>query len=892
MAFQLLTTKLHRPQARPGLVSRPHLIDRLNAGLAAGCKLTLLAAPAGSGKTTLVTQWLQQLDAPSAWLALDKGDNQPDRFLGYLSAALRQVGVKTAEIEPELPPAGPPLVELLLTTLINDIAATPFNFILVLDDFHAVEAGPIPQLLDFLIEHLPAHMCLVLTSRVAPALNLSRLRVQGQLTELGAADLNFSQAEVALLFNGLLGFDLNPEQLTLLENRTEGWVAGLRLAALSMQDQPDIPEFIRSFAGDDRYLLDYLTEEVLQRQPETSQRFLRRTSLLPRLCGPLCDAVLADTAQAGQEILEALERQNLFIIPLDNKRGWYRYHPIFADFLYHRLKQTEPDQIPRLHSRAARWFEEQGLFEEAIDHLLAAHEFQRAATLIEVHFDAMLRRNETARLTAWLRQLPPSLYRTRPVLPLARAWLTLIQAQFDEVESWVQQVEATMPAADTNSHSLSRQAILGHIQAIRATVAMNLGHGPERVIPLARQALENLPPDNPLLRGITMLNLGDAYTDRYAFDAARQAFSEAVHLSQEASYLGVALAALGSQGALCERQGELGQAAKIYRQALALGAGDGQNHTPIPATGKAYIFLARVLYEWNDLETALQHALTGLDCCQRWGHVGHVFDGYLQLIQIHTARQALAEAQTALAGAKLLLSQAAAASQRATQPIPNHKLVQMTNWLTALELNLALQQDQPEPVQAWVQTHPPDRPEFQLIWPRLWLVQGQFAQAAQRLTGLRSAAETNRQTGRLLKILILEAAALHGQGEIVPARLALAQALRLAEPGGYIRSFVDESPSILARLGQMLPALPASAYTASLLAALKTGEAHLLPEPLSERELEVLRLVALNLSNQEIAEQLVVSLNTVKTHLKRLYLKLDAHNRFEAIEQGRRLGLL
>jgi LuxR family maltose regulon positive regulatory protein len=370
-------------------------------------------------------------------------------------------------------------------------------------------------------------------------------------------------------------------------------------------------------------------------------------------------------------------------------------------------------------------------------------------------------------------------------------------------------------------------------------------------------------------------------------------------LSREAGFLSLALVALGSQGVLCERQGELGQAAEIYHQALALGAaGEAQSGSPIPATGKAHVFLARVLYEWDQLEAALEQALAGLDCCQRWGHLGHLFDGYLQLIQIHHARQAPVEAQTALAAAKLLLSQATAPSR---QTIPNHKLVQMTSQLSALELSLALRQGQVEPVKQWAQARPPDRPEFQLIWPRLWLSEGRFAQAARRLSLLRTEAETNRQSSRLLKILILEAAALQGQGETVPARLALAQALRLGEAGGYLRSFVDEGPPILDLLGQVLRAVPDSAYTARLLAALQTSRSGQTPtsalsgpllEPLSERELETLRLVALNLSNQEIAAQLVVSLNTVKTHLKRLYAKLNARNRLEAIERGRELGLL
>jgi len=903
VTIQLLTTKLHRPPVRPDLAARPRLIGRLDAGLDAGGKLSLLAAPAGSGKTTLVSQWLQQRQLPSAWLSLDERDNEPDRFLNYVAAALRQIGVKVGQIDLSLPLAGWPPFELLLTALINDIAAAPHNFILVLDDFHTIDAGLIHQLLDFLIEHQPAQMHLVLTTRADPALNLSRLRVRGQITEIGAADLKFSQAEVSYFFNELLGFDLRPDQLALLESRTEGWIAGLQLAALSMRGQPDLHDFIASFSGDDRYLLAYLTEEVLSRQPETNQTFLRRTSLLPRLCGPLCDSLLPELlqGQTGQQMLEALERQHLFIIPLDNKRGWYRYHQVFADFLYHQLNQTEPDRIPLLHRRAALWFEQHGLVEEAIDHTLAAQDFEHAAVLIEGHFEPMLRRNETSRLISWLRQLPQTLHRTRPLLPLAWAWLNVVQAQFDQAEAWVQKTEAALldtpvdPDTAAQAPGLSRQALAGHIAAIRATVAINLGYGPDQVISLARQALHHLPPDNALLRAVTMLNLGDAYAARHDLEAARQAFIEAVLLGQEAGYPSLVPVALGSQGILSERQGELGQAAEIYRQALAA-AGAEQGDAPTPSAGKAYVFLARVLYEWNDLAAALQHAQTGLDCCQRWGHLGHLFDGYLQLIQIYHARQAPAEAHTALAAARLLLSQAATAANRAVQPVPNHKLVQMTDRLTALELALALKQGQREPVKQWAQSSQPDRPEFQLIWPRFWLAQGRFGQAAQRLSLLRQEAETNRQTNRLIKIVILETAALQGQGDTVAARAALAQTLPLAEAGGYLRSFVDESPPVLELLGQVLHAVPASAYTARLLAALKTGQlpsaAGLLPEPLSEREREVLRLIALNLSNQEIAAQLVVSPNTVKTHLKRLYAKLDVHNRFEAIEQGRRLGLL
>jgi LuxR family transcriptional regulator, maltose regulon positive regulatory protein len=446
MSTTILATKLYIAPPRPKIVLRSRLTERLNEGLASGRKLTLISASAGFGKTTLVSEWIADCGRPVAWLSLDDGDNDPTRFLTYLVAALQMLTVNIgAGVLAVLQSPQPPPIESILTALINEITSIPDNFIFVLDDYHIIDSKPIDNALAFLLEHLPVQMHLVITTREDPDLPLARLRARGQLTELRAVDLRFIPAEAAEFLNQMMGLNLSTEDIAALETRTEGWIAGLQLAALalqgshSMQDHPDTSRFIQSFTGSHRFVLDYLVEEVLQRQPEHIRSFLLQTSILDRLSGPLCDAVTVQAISSG--ILETLERGNLFIVPLDDQRQWYRYHHIFAEVLQARALEEHPCQIPLLHNRASVWYEQNNLPAEAIRHALAARDFERAAGLIEKTYPAMDASFQSAAWLGWVRKLPDEIVRARPVLSVDYAWALRDSGEFEASMPWLEEAE-------------------------------------------------------------------------------------------------------------------------------------------------------------------------------------------------------------------------------------------------------------------------------------------------------------------------------------------------------------------------------------------------------------------------------------------------------------------
>src|SRR5205809_3403675 len=413
MPTPILATKLYLPPLRPHVVSRPRLLERLNEGLHR--KLILISAPAGFGKTTLISEWVEGIERPTAWLSLDEGDNDPTRFLTCLVAALQTIAATIGEgVLGVLQSSQPPPSEAILTALLNEITTLPDNFVLVLDDYHVIDAKPVDMALTYLVEHLPLQMHLVIATREDPQLPLARLRARGHLTELRAADLRFTASEAAEFLNQIMGLSLSAADIAALEDHTEGWIAGLQLAALSMQGHQDVPGFIRAFAGDHRYIVDYLVEEVLQRQPESIRRFLLQTSILERLNGPLCDAVTGQ--QGGSAQLDAFERGNFFVVPLDDQRHWYRYHHLFAEVLCAHLMAERPDQVSTLHRRASEWYEQNGSAADAIRHALAAKDFERAAGLIELAVPAMLRSRQEAALLGWLKALPDELVHVRPVL--------------------------------------------------------------------------------------------------------------------------------------------------------------------------------------------------------------------------------------------------------------------------------------------------------------------------------------------------------------------------------------------------------------------------------------------------------------------------------------------
>ena len=511
MPTPLLATKLYIPPLRPNVVSRPRLLERLNEGLHR--KLTLISAPAGFGKTTLLSAWVEGIDRQVAWLSLDEGDSDPARFLTYLVAALQTIAPNIGEgVMRVLQSPQPPPIESILTALLNEITTIPDHFVLVLDDYHVLDAKPIDNALTFLLEHLPPQMHLVIATREDPQLPLARLRARDTLTELRVTDLRFTPSEAAGFLNQVMGLDLSAEDITALETRTEGWIAGLQLAAISMQGQKDTTSFITSFTGSHHFVLDYLVEEVLQQQPERVQNFLLRTSILDRLCGSLCDAVLLDPNASGQATLEYLERANLFIVPLDNERRWYRYHHLFADLLRQRLHQStdsstgdERDGVAELHRRASQWYEDNSLTIEAFHHAVAANDVERAERLVEGEGMPLQFRGPMISVLNWLESLPTTILDARPSLWVTYASaLTMTGQPISSVEEKLQAAEAALQEAEQDDKT---RDLVGHIAAIRAMLAIPANQV-ETMIAQSRRALEYLHPNNLPVRATAALDAG------------------------------------------------------------------------------------------------------------------------------------------------------------------------------------------------------------------------------------------------------------------------------------------------------------------------------------------------------------------------------------------------
>ena len=616
----LLTTKLYIPPTRPELVPRPRLVEKLNDGLHR--KLTLISAPAGFGKTTLVSEWVEQLRLDDskenqnkykiAWFSLDENDKDPARFLTYFISALNRTERVEATIGEGaltmLQSPQPPPTEAILTSLINEIAAIPDRIIIVLDDYHVLESSQVDDALTLLLEHLPPQLHLVIATREDPHLPLSRLRARGQLTELRAADLRFTTSEVAEFLSQVMGLDLSAENIAALEARTEGWIAGLQLAAISLQGHADTSRLIQSFTGSHRLVLDYLIEEVLNQQPQNIQNFLLQTAILNRLTGSLCDAITGQ--ENGQAILEMLDRSNLFIVPLDNERRWYRYHHLFADLLRQRLKQTQPEQLQILHRSASEWYEQNGFVDEAIEHALRAENFERAASLIEEHVDALWQRGEHSKLRRWLAGLPVELVFSKPHLCILQAWDLFTSGHQDAAERSLQAAEKVL---DTNTDlatetslmehkqlsEYDRMKILGRAAAIRAFLAFYRGDV-QGISQYSHQALEFLPEDDLAWRSTTTVALGDAYSLIGEMEAAYRVRLEALEASKAAGNIYMILISSMKLAVSMRQQGWLERVIEICQRQLLLANESGLSQTVV--VGWLLAIWGEVLAEVNDLD--------------------------------------------------------------------------------------------------------------------------------------------------------------------------------------------------------------------------------------------------------------------------------------------------
>jgi LuxR family maltose regulon positive regulatory protein len=886
MSTPILATKLYIPPPRPKVVPRPRLIERLNEGLHR--KLTLIAAPAGFGKTTLVSEWVAGCDRPVAWLSLDDGDNDLTRFLTYLVAALRTIAPNIGEgvmAVLQSPTPAPPPAESILTTLLNEITSIQDNFVLVLDDYHVIDAKRVDDAFTFLLEHLPPQMRLVIATREDPQLPLARLRARDQLTELRVTDLRFSPSEAAG-FLSAMGLNVSAEDVAALETRTEGWIAGLQLAAISMQGHRDTSSFVKSFTGSHHFVMDYLVEEVLQQQSESVQTFLLRTSILDRLCGPLCEAVLLDATSSGQETLEYLEHANLFIVPLDNERRWYRYHHLFADLLRHRLRQSaasstgvEGESVAELHIRASQWYEDNNLDIEAFHHAAAANDIERAERLIDGRGIPLHFRGAVTAIINWLGSLPTTVLDARPSLWVRYAALLLVIGQSTGVEEKLQAAETALQSAEMDDKTLY---LLGHIAAARATLALTR-YDAETMLVQSHRALEYLHPKHRTLRANAYWTLGFAYFLQGDRVAARQALTEAISLSQAAGSIFTTILATVGLGQVQEVENQLYPAAETYRRVLQL-AGD----QPLQVIGEAHLGLARVLYEWNDLDAAEQHGRQAL-------HLARQYDKVIDRFIIHEVFLArLKLAQGDVDGAAAILAEA---SQSARQPNFAHRLPEVA----AAQVLTLLRQGNLAAAAHLAQAH-----ALLLSQARVHLAQGDPSAALAVLEPLRWQMEGKGWEDERLKVMVLQAVALHAQGEKDEAVQLLGDALALAEPGGCIRIFLDEGIPMARLLAEASAHGIMPDYTGKLLSAFEdekqrsAGESPVrlsptsqpLIEPLSQRELEVLQLIAQGLSNREISERLFLALDTVKGHNRKIFDKLQVQRRTEAIARARELGLL
>jgi len=915
MTVPLLQTKLYIPPLRRELVSRSRLIERLNAGL--DRKLTLISAPAGFGKTTLLSEWVGGCGRPVAWVSLDESDNDPARFLAYFVAAVQTIetnigqGMLSAFQAPQRPP-----IESLLTGLINEIATLPDPFALVLDDYHLIIAQPIHDALTFLLDHLPPQMHLVIAGRADPPLPIARLRGRGQATELRLTDLRFTLDEAAAFLNQVMGLDLSADDVAALASRTEGWIAGLQMAAASMQGREDIASFIQAFTGSDRYILDYLVEEVLQGQPDSVQTFLLQTAILDRLAGPLCDAVIGSPPLVGegssQATLERLERANLFIVPLDNERRWYRYHHLFADLLRQRLQQTQPDKVPELHRRASEWHEQNGLMAAAIDHALSAEDFERAAHLVELAAEQTMMRSEVATFLSWVEALPDEVVHARPLLRAYQAGMQLMSGRpLQIVEKHLQE------AAEADAAG----SVSGAVSAFRAMLAAYQGDTSQS-IELANQALQLLPEGSLFLRSVAagIRSLGLFYSGDVV--AAKQALEEAARISEKAGNLMNAVLAVCHLADLCTVQGQLGEAKAFYDKALELAVD--RRGQPQPIAGIALIGLGAVLREWNELEDAAHHFIKGIELASKFSKAG-IFNGYVGLAYVRQAqgdvqgaREAMQTAQqVAIETEAIKVDDALAATYQAHLWVIQGDLEAALRWAKerGLDPSPALSETKGEVEGldreigdgSLISSYP--RCLEHVTLARLYTAQGQHEAALKILQPLLQAVEVRGWTRLVINILVLQAVALQKQGDTLQALTALERALSLAEREGYVRVFVDEGEPMVRLLRQAASHGIAPEYVSKLLAAFegetkdqrpKTKAADsssafrpsTLVEPLSEREMEVLRLLTTSLSSTEIAEELVVSVNTARSHIKSIYGKLNVHRRMDAIQRAKELGLL
>lgn len=868
----MLTTRFTPPPARRDLVSRLRLIRLLDAGVK--CKLTLISAPQGSGKTTLLSEWAARAALPVGWLAIEEDDNDPVAFVRHLVAALGRsapgLGLSTLS---SLDTAALPLIEPALALLLNDVTALPGRFVLILDDYHLIESPAVHKAMIYLLTHLPEQLRLIVASRSDPPLSLARLRSQGELAEIRVGDLRFNAEETAAFFRQAARVTLTPGAVRALEAHTEGWIAGLQLAALSVSRGEEVPDLLAASPGGGRYVMDFLAEEVLARQPEAVQGFLLETSILDQMSGPVCEAVTAYAAAlgGGQTALEALDRANLFVVALDDRRSRYRYHQLFHDFLRERLRRTMPERIPELHRAAAEWYTAHAMSAEALHHALDASYHPTITALIEDAGWTIRDRKMAARLLDWLDRMPDALRQASPRLCLLHAWTLIFLGHLDRFAL----IEARLRSAERSRSGTEA------LPAIKATVALLRGDA-ARTIALSRQALNSLDERFGTLRGIAALNLGQAYRVAGDLEQASGAFSEAIAINRAVGNMRLVLVALCQLAHLQMLRGQLHQAARAFRQVLQV-AQEQEESASAVVVGLSHAGLSAILLEWNALDEAAEHAAAAAALGKQMAEAQLEIDGVMALADIAQARADDASARRHLEEVDRLLKSpnlsptvsSQIEARKAGFWLRRGDFAAVVRWARECGLNA----DDPPTLNRFLEL---------LTLSRAMMVNEEVESASRLLGSIRASLERTGHIWGLIETLLLQALAAR---DVPTAEEALREALALAAPEHYLRTFLDKGPPLAALLRRLTPSA-ADGYDSTYIARLLAAFGDQRPAALSEREFEILKHIAAGMSNREIADRLIVTVETVKWHVKNIYRKLNVTTRTQALARAKRLELL
>jgi len=905
----LLDTKIRIPSLRSNLVNRLHLIQKLNDGIDQGCCLTLISAPAGYGKSTLLSEWVSQVGIPTAWLSLEKGENTPTRFWSYLLAALssiphmRNAGIGESLIR-SLHSTKPPLMDGLLTELVNDIARLDQSAILVLDDLHTILDGQIHQDLIFLIDHLPRStngLHLAVASRMDPPWPLARWRVRDELNELRPADLRFSSEETGQFLSLEVHLNLSSEDIAALQDRTEGWIAGLQMAAVSMQARLQaqgshgVSRFIESFSGSNRFILDYLMEEVISQQPVEIGEFLHETSILAQLTAPLCDVLLE--RRDSRAVLDYVEQANLFLIPLDDERQWYRYHHLFAELLRKRLVQTRPDRITELHQRASHWYAEHYFLSEAIDHALEARDFVRVNDLVSGNSLVIIEHTELVDVLRHFEEIADSLIFSKPWLGLAYAWVKAYADPSAGMDRILQKIEQGLTSIE---NPVERQRLTNHLAAIRAYVAWVKGDADEALV-YAQTVLKTLPEDDWPTRAhlLNIEGLALQYTGNLRL--ANQSFEAAIVAGQRTGGSYEILTAYTNLAYLCFLQGRLNQAFSLCQQVFRLADQSSQALRRMPVLAYAYGTMSLVQLEWNEVESAISSARESVALAEEWK----------QADALHFALTCLSQALCAAGD----LEPAFAVNQRAMQ-----LALQVSSWfyrLSALnEVRLDMAKGDIDAADYKMKeleslvTERDKRYTFLIYKASLLQAQGNYLEVITTIEKIIDEFEQNELNWYRLNLIPLQALASQALGREEEAIGVIGQCLTLAKPEGFVRIFVEQGAPMLRLLQVALSRGIETGYIHKLLPAFTnfesapqsdisttiriqpTFQTANLAESLSEREIQVLRLLDSALTSEEIGRELFVSVNTVRTHIRNIYAKLGVNRRGDAVQRAQNLDLM